>query len=94
MKLARVIGKVVGSEKHPQLEGGRLLVVRPEPLDGLSAGEELIAVDRIGVDLGELVLLVDDGAAARLLFGSAGPIRAVIVGVVDQAHLESAGGPS
>lgn len=91
MKLARVMGQVVGTQKHPQLDAGRLLVVRPEPLDGLQAGEDLIAVDRIGAQPGELVLLVDDGAAARLLYGSAGPIRAVIVGVVDQAHLEPSG---
>ena len=89
MKVARVVGQVVGTQKHPQFESSRLLVVRPEPLDGLQAGEELIAVDRIGVQAGEMVLLVDDGAAARLLFGSSGPIRAVIVGVVDETDLET-----
>lgn len=87
MKVAQVVGQVVGSQKHVQLEGQSLLVVRPESLDGLTAGGELIAVDRIGVEIGERVLLVDDGAAARLLFGSSGPIRTVIVGVVDEADV-------
>ena len=87
MKVARVVGQVVGSVKHPQMEGWRLLVVRPEDLGGLSGGEETIAIDRIGARQGERVLVVDDGAAARLLFGSAGPIRTVIVGVVDAAEL-------
>ena len=88
MKLARVVGQVVGSVKHPQLEGWRLLVVRPESLVGLSGGEETIAIDRIGAREGERVLVVDDGAAARLLLGDSGPIRTMIVGVVDEAQIE------
>jgi microcompartment protein CcmK/EutM len=94
MKVGRVVGQVVGSEKHPQLEGCSLLVVRPESLGGLDGGSDLIAVDRIGVSVGERILLVDDGAAARLLFGSAGPIRAVIVGVVDEAWTQPSEGPA
>jgi microcompartment protein CcmK/EutM len=94
MKVARVVGQVVGTQKHAQFDSGRLLVVRPESLDGLSGGADLIAVDRIGARPGERVLLLDDGAAARQLYGSAGPIRAVIVGVVDETHLESSREPS
>ncbi len=92
MKVARVIGQVVGSVKHAQMEGCRLLVVRPEAVGGLDGGADTIAVDRIGVRMGERVLVVDDGAAARLLFGEAGPIRTVIVGVVDEVSLSSGSG--
>ena len=88
MKTARVVGQVVATLKHPDLEGRHLLVVQPEEFGTLAGGKPLVAVDLIGVEIGERILLVDDGAAARGLLGRAGPIRAMIVGVVD----ESSGG--
>lgn len=84
MKVARVVGRVVATLKHPDLAGYRLLVVQPEPVEGLSGGSPTLAIDRIGVDVGERILLVDDGAAARGLLGRAGPIRAMILGRIDQ----------
>ncbi len=83
MKVARVVGQVVATLKHPDLEGYHLLVVQPEPVGGLAGGPALIAIDRIGVGVGERVLLVDDGAAARGLLGKSGPVRSMIVGVID-----------
>ena len=85
MKIGRVVGQLVSTIKHPHLESERLLVVEPEEIDGVSGGRGLLAVDRIGVDVGERVLLVDDGAAAKTLTGRVGPLRALIVGVVDAA---------
>jgi len=88
MKIARVVGTVVGSVKHSQMHGRRLLVLQPLSLGKLSGGEALIAVDMTGVGVGEEVLFVDDGAAARTILGSAGPVRTVVVGVVDETKLE------
>jgi ethanolamine utilization protein EutN len=84
MITARVIGQVVCTLKHPHLEGRRLLVVQPDSLGDLRSGKARIAVDLIGVEVRERVLVVDDGAAARGLLGLAGPIRCVIVGKVDE----------
>ncbi len=92
MRVARVVGTVVGSVKHPQMHGRRLLVLQPLRLGGLSGGDPLIAVDVIGVGVGEEVLFVDDGAAARTILGSAGPVRTVVVGVVDEAKVEGSSG--
>ncbi len=89
MRIARVVGTVVGSVKHAQMEGRSLLVLQPLPLAGLSGGDPLIAVDVTGVGVGEEVLFVDDGAAARTILGSAGPVRTVIVGVVDEVQVEA-----
>jgi microcompartment protein CcmK/EutM len=84
VKIARVIGKVVATLKHADFVGYPLLVVQPEDVDGLRGGSPVLAIDRIGVDVGERILLVDDGAAARGLLGRAGPIRAMILGRVDE----------
>jgi ethanolamine utilization protein EutN len=83
MKVGRVIGQVVATLKHPDFDGHHLLVVEAEDVGSLGGGGTLLAVDRIGARVGEQVLVVDDGAAARGLYGKAGPIRAMIVGTVD-----------
>ncbi len=89
MKVGIVTGQVVATLKHAHLEALRLLVVQPESLAGCEAGAALIAVDRLGAGVGERVLLVDDGSAARGLYGRSGPIRAMIVGIVDEVHTDA-----
>lgn len=84
MKIGTVVGQLVATLKHEHLHGHRLLVVQPEVLEGLDGGEAILAIDRVGADVGERVLWVDDGAAARGLLGVSGPIRTIIVGVVDE----------
>ena len=47
-----------------------------------------IAVDVVGAGVGETVLILDEGTSARQIFGlDTGPIRAVIVGIVDDVDI-------
>ena len=87
MKVATVTGQVVSTLKHAHLDGASLLVVQPEGVGGMRGGAPVVAVDRIGVSVGERVLLVDDGSAAKCLDGRSGPIRAMIVGIVDDVDV-------
>ena len=76
MILARVIGTLTSADKDP--------VVQPLGLDDESEGEALIAVDRVDAGIGEKVLIVKEGNAARQITGrDRVPIQAVVVGVVD-----------
>jgi ethanolamine utilization protein EutN len=89
MYLARVIGDVVSTHRHEYLGQKKLLLVRRLDLDDREEGGEVIALDVIGVGIGEKVLIVQEGNAARALFKDAKiPVQAVVVGVVDQVHLE------
>ncbi len=88
MKIARVTGQMVSTLKHPHLDSRSILVVEMESLSGLEGGRALLAVDTIGVGVGERVLVVDDGAAARTVLGLTGPIRTLIVGRVDQTSVD------
>lgn len=83
MKVARVAGTVVSPISHPFFERRRLLVC--DLLDGEgSPNGYLIAVDVVGAGAGERVLICDEGSSARQIFGiDTGPIRAVIVGIID-----------
>jgi microcompartment protein CcmK/EutM len=84
--LGRVAGRVVQTVQHPAAAGRRLLVVDRLDPDGRPAGGYVIAVDAVGAGHGETVLVLDEGNGARQVLGLAGaPLRAVVVGVVDDA---------
>lgn len=84
MFLARVTGEVVATVKHPHLLGRKLLLVTPEPTPGRPALPAVIAVDSVDAGVGDRVLVADEGnAAAQVLGMPRGPVRTVIVGVVD-----------
>jgi len=85
MKIGRVAATVVSTIKHPALDGRRLLVVDLLDLDGHATGKDLIAVDSVGAGAGETVLVLDEGNGARqVLEAPQAPIRAVIVGIIDE----------
>ncbi len=85
MKIGRVAGTVVATICSPALDGRKLLYVDLLDLDGNATGKDLIAVDAVGAGAGETVLVLDEGNGARqVLEAPNAPIRAVIVGIVDE----------
>ena len=89
MFLARVVGDVVATHRHAELGGRKLLLVRRLTTRGVETGSEVVALDVVGVGVGERVLVVQEGGAARSLADSAKiPAQAVVVGVVDTVELE------
>lgn len=87
MILGRVIGEVHGTIKHPFYEGKRLLIVEKISHEGVATGDYLIAADTVGAGAGEQVLVLDEGNGARQILRSAdGPVRSVVVGVIDDLH--------
>jgi ethanolamine utilization protein EutN len=86
--LAKVLGPVVSTIKHPSYAGLKLLVVQPVDEAGQALGKSLLAVDRItGAGEGDTVLLLKEGTGVRQLFGLAKdaklPIQVCIAGIVD-----------
>ncbi len=89
MQLARVIGTVVSTVKHPAFDGLPLMLCQPLGADGQAKGAQIIAVDRVQAGPGDAVLILREGNGIRQLFGKKVlPIRSAIVGIVD--HLERA----
>lgn len=84
MKIATVSGTVVSTINAPLFDQQRLLVCDIHDAAG-ERGEYVIAVDTVGAGAGETVLVIDEGNSARQVLGvSQGPIRAVIVGIIDE----------
>lgn len=88
MKLAKVLGTVVSTIKHPAFNGYKLLYCSVLTPEGQPDGSRIIAVDQVQAGEGDTVLILDEGNGARQILGKqAGPIRAVVVGVVDEVEL-------
>lgn len=93
MKLARVVGTVVSTISAPVFDHRKLLVCDLLAPDGTPAGGYLIAVDTVGAGPGETVLLMDEGGSARQILTSPdGPVRTVVVGIVDAVEMAPASG--
>ena len=89
MILARVLGSVVSTLKHPAYAAAKLMVVQPVHPDGNAGGDTLLAIDTVGAGAGETVLVLRQGVAAAQVLGvDRPPIRSVIVGIVDQVVCE------
>lgn len=88
MILAKVLGNIVATLKHPTYTGTKLLSVQPIRPNGEAIGGSAVAVDSVGAGTGETVLVLRQGAAAAQVLGvDFPPIRSVIVGIVDQIEM-------
>jgi ethanolamine utilization protein EutN len=81
-----VAGTVVSTINHPMYDGQRLLMCDMLNADGEDTGDYLICVDSVDAGHGETVLIIDEGNSARQVTDTVpwGPVRAVIVGVIDE----------
>ena len=80
MFVGKVIGSIVSTRKNEKLIGSKFMIVE-SAMSGRT--ERLVAVDKVGAGIGEIVL-VATGSAARIGCNlSDAPIDAAIVGIVD-----------
>ncbi len=91
MFLAKVIGHVVASQKSPEFQGMKLLLIQPyinRDRALVPSGSSVVAVDSVGAGKGECVMFTQ-GSSARLTPMTKGaPVDAVIVGIVDTVEVE------
>jgi len=84
MQLAKVVGRATATVKHPTLSGWRLLLVQPLDAAGAPDGDPQLAIDNLGSQTGDQVLVTTDGAGVRDMVGSNNtPIRWAIIGIPD-----------
>lgn len=84
MLLARVKGHMVCTAKLHGFQGEKLLVVEVLDQTGKADGTEIIACDRAGAGVGDVVLLLQEGASCRMVMGKKDvPAEALVVAVID-----------
>jgi len=90
MMIGQVTGTVVSTIHLPIVSGRRLLLVDLTNFEGEKTGKYVIAMDTVDAGAGETVLILDEGNGARqVLDEPEAPIRAVVVGVVDEVAVAS-----
>ena len=88
MKIGRVAGTVVSTISHPTFDARKLLLCDLITPEGEATGDYTIAADTIDAGVGDTVLILDEGSSARQIIGqSIAPIRALVVGIVDEIDL-------
>jgi ethanolamine utilization protein EutN len=83
VNLARVVGRVVATVKQDTLDAVTLQWIQPLSSSGKSAGRPMVAVDRVGVGPGEVVVYVTSREAALTLDSPFAAVDAGIVAKVD-----------
>jgi microcompartment protein CcmK/EutM len=85
MLIARVVGDLVATQKHPSHEGRKLLLVQPLNLDGSNRGDAVVALDAVDAGIGDRVLLATEGFSAMTSVGRPNsPIDMAVIGFIDR----------
>jgi ethanolamine utilization protein EutN len=85
MYLARVIGRVVATERYPGLDGVALQWVQPLDEDGRAMGDALVACAAVNSGPGDLVHFIDGREGALACPKTFVPVDAATTGFVSQA---------
>ena len=88
MKLGRIIGSVVCSQKVDSFEGVKLLLVQPLTENLEVIGGPIIACDTVQAGLNDTVFYEGGREAALGLKNWFNPSDATIMGIVDHVDLE------
>ncbi|NLI75264.1 MAG: EutN/CcmL family microcompartment protein [Candidatus Riflebacteria bacterium] len=88
MNIGRVVRKIVSTIKHRSFDARPLLLVQPLDMSLKPKGTEVLCIDFLGADLGEVVLIMKEGSSVQQMLGDKqAPADAAIVGIVDTVRL-------
>ncbi|WP_422444726.1 EutN/CcmL family microcompartment protein [Endozoicomonas sp. ALB091] len=87
MKGRRLWASSLDSTKQDGLSGFKLMIVELINPCEQEIGQSLVAVDTVGVGIGDLVLVARGGAARKAINPCEGPVDAAIVGIVDNMEV-------
>lgn len=87
MNLARVIGRVIATVRQDTLAAVTMQWVQPLTANGTPVGKPLVAIDRVGVGPGEVVVYITSREAALTLENPFAAVDAGIVAKVDWCDL-------
>ncbi len=84
MQLGTVIGHATATVKHPSFTGLRLVIAQPLNNAREPEADPVIAIDKLGSGVGDVVILNSDGKGAREMIGDEHtPARWWVIGIVD-----------
>ena len=90
MKLGKVVGTVVASQKDHKIAGLRLYVVCDLTVNLAEKPTFVVAADTVGAGVGEVVLYASGSSARQTNATQNRPVDASIMAIVDQIDLHGA----
>lgn len=88
MVIAKVVGTVVSTIKHPAYHGYKLQLVQPLNLPHESPEETFLALDNAHAGIGDTVLVMREGNSARQIMQiEDAPVISMIVGILDSVEI-------
>ncbi|MBV9469967.1 MAG: EutN/CcmL family microcompartment protein [Abitibacteriaceae bacterium] len=88
MRLGKVVGTVVATQKDPKLVGWKLLLVREMKMDGSLTDTYVVAIDTVGAGIGETVLTVAGSSARLANRAEQVPVDSSVIGIVDSVECD------
>ena len=88
MKLGKVSGRVVSTQKVESFDGIKLMLVQPLDEKLNKVGDPIVAFDTIQAGVGDLIYYETSKEAGRVLVTTMNPCDAAIVGIVDHMNIE------
>jgi ethanolamine utilization protein EutN/carbon dioxide concentrating mechanism protein CcmL len=89
MFIGEVVGTVVAARKTPNMDGLSLRLVRRLTTEAEPTSTYAVAVDALGADLGEFVLVTLGSSARQTHLTDARPCDAIIMAIVDTWQVEN-----
>ena len=84
MNLARVRGTVVATQRSDKVSGAKWLLVEECDQSGKGRGDYLVALDMVGADRGQMVLLTQGSSCRWTTRTEDRPMDTLVVATVDQ----------
>ncbi|MBF0405854.1 MAG: EutN/CcmL family microcompartment protein [Candidatus Riflebacteria bacterium] len=85
MNIGKVVKKIVSTVKNHAFDGYPLLLVQQLNIDFSPKGGEVLCIDFMGADMGEIVLMMKEGSSVQQMLGNKdAPADAAVVGIVDE----------
>ena len=84
MKLGRVVGTVVSTQKDEKIEALKLYIVRDLTIEIANKDSFVVAVDTVGAGVGEVVLYASGSSARQTEMTKGRPVDAAVMAIVDQ----------
>lgn len=84
MFLAKVVGNIWATQKHPEVEGHKMMLIQPINSELQKIGDEIVALDFTGVGVGEIVYYITSKEAIVPMKNPLSPVDAGIIGIVDR----------
>jgi len=88
MRLGKIVGTLVASQKQDSLIGLRFMLVKDVDSNGKETGGHVVAADTVGAGIGEYVLVASGSSARQTEQTHNRPCDAVIMAIVDSWEID------